>query len=50
LLGLSLDSFDQHVRPELRVCRVGRRIIIDLRELERWLDRSSCRVADDLRR
>jgi len=43
LLGVSRDYFDAHVMPELRVVRRGRRILIPLIELERWLDRSAAR-------
>lgn len=39
-LGVSRDFFDEHVRPELRVVRRGRRILISVRELERWLEAS----------
>jgi excisionase family DNA binding protein len=41
LLGVSRDYFDQHILPELRIVRRGRRILIPLTELERWLDRSA---------
>ena len=37
-LGVSRDFFDQHVLPELRVVRRGRRRLVPVRELERWLD------------
>jgi excisionase family DNA binding protein len=40
-LGISRDAFDQHVMPGVRVVRCGRRRLISLRELERWLDRSA---------
>jgi hypothetical protein len=32
---------DEHVIGELRIVRRGRRILIALAELERWLDRSA---------
>jgi excisionase family DNA binding protein len=44
VLGVSRDYFDQHVIGELRVFRRGRRILVALAELERWLDRSATRV------
>lgn len=37
-LGVSRDFFDQHVLPDLRVVRRGRRRLIPVRELDRWLD------------
>jgi excisionase family DNA binding protein len=42
-LGVSRDYFDEHVLPELRVVRRGRRILIPRVELERWLDRNAVR-------
>jgi len=39
-LGVSVDFLEQHVMPELRVVRRGRRRLIALGELERWLERS----------
>jgi excisionase family DNA binding protein len=44
LLGVSRDYFDEHVIEELRVVRRGRRILVALGELERWLDHSATRV------
>jgi excisionase family DNA binding protein len=41
ILGVSRDYFDEHILPELRIVRRGRRILIPLTELERWLDRSA---------
>src|SRR5436309_11843423 len=44
VLGVSRDYFDEHVIAELRVVRRGRRILIALAELERWLDVSATRA------
>ena len=44
VLGVSRDYFDEHVIDELRVVRRGRRILVALSELERWLDRSATRA------
>jgi excisionase family DNA binding protein len=41
VLGVSRDYLDEHVISELRIVRRGRRILIALTELERWLDRSA---------
>jgi excisionase family DNA binding protein len=41
LLGVSRDYFDEHVIRELRIVRRGRRILVALAELERWLERSA---------
>lgn len=43
ILGVSRDYFDEHVIGELRVVRRGRRILVALVELERWLDRNATR-------
>ena len=40
-LGISIDSFERHVQPELRCVRRGKLRLFDVRELERWLDRNS---------
>jgi excisionase family DNA binding protein len=44
VLGVSRDYLDEHVIGELRIVRRGRRILIALAELERWLDRSAARA------
>ncbi|MGB7587996.1 MAG: excisionase family DNA-binding protein [Solirubrobacterales bacterium] len=36
-LGVSVDFLEEHVLAELRVVRVGRRVLIPVPELERWL-------------
>jgi excisionase family DNA binding protein len=45
-LGVSRDYFDEHVRAELRVIRRGRRILVSVRELERWLEKSAALALD----
>ncbi len=45
ILGVSRDYLDEHVIGELRVVRRGRRILIALAELERWLDQSATRAS-----
>jgi hypothetical protein len=37
-IGCSRDFFDKHLLPELRVVRVGRKVFVAIRELEKWLD------------
>jgi excisionase family DNA binding protein len=44
VLGVSRDYLDEHVLHELRVVRRGRRILIAVAELERWLERSAARA------
>jgi hypothetical protein len=36
-LGVSIDYLDEHVLPDLRIVRRGRRKLIPVYELERWL-------------
>lgn len=36
-LGVSVDFLEDHILAELRVVRVGRRRLIAVAELERWL-------------
>jgi excisionase family DNA binding protein len=43
-LGVSRDTFEEHVAPEVRKVRAGRRILYPVRELERWLEESAARV------
>lgn len=43
-LGISIDSFERHVQPELRVIRRGRIRLIPCRELERWTAESAALV------
>jgi excisionase family DNA binding protein len=40
-LGLARSTFYVSVLPDLRVVRVGRRVLIPRRELERWLEREA---------
>lgn len=43
-LGVSHDFWQEHVAPEIRIVRRGRRKLIAVRELERWLEASGERV------
>jgi hypothetical protein len=35
-LGISLDSFERHVQPDLNLIRRGRLRLVPVAELERW--------------
>jgi hypothetical protein len=37
-LGMSIDSFERHVQPDLRLLRLGRMRLVPVRELERWAE------------
>lgn len=43
-LGVSRDYFDKHLKPELRVVRRGRLVLIPIRELERWIEENAERA------
>jgi excisionase family DNA binding protein len=45
-LGVSIDFFEEHVQPEIRVARVGRRRLIPAFELESWLERTATRALE----
>jgi len=44
---MSINSFERHVQPELRVIRRGKLRLFPIRELERWLDENADRVLGD---
>jgi hypothetical protein len=37
-LGVSWEMWTERIAPEVRIVRVGRRKLIAIAELERWLD------------
>jgi excisionase family DNA binding protein len=43
-LGVSVDFFEQHIQPELRVIRRGRKVLVLLAELNRWAVEASART------
>jgi hypothetical protein len=45
-LGISVDSFERYVQPELRLIRRGRLRLIAVKELERWLETNGARVLE----
>lgn len=46
-LGVSHDFFREHVASELRWVRRGRKKLVSVRELERWLDENASRVFEE---
>jgi len=40
-MGMSLDSFERHVQPTLRLVRLGRMRLVPITELQRWLDQNA---------
>lgn len=47
-LGVSIDFLEQHILHELRIVRRGRRRLIPLTELQRWIDNNAHRTLGDL--
>ena len=45
-LGVSWDFWHDHIAPEVRIVRRGRRKLVAASELQRWLDRNSELVFD----
>lgn len=45
-LGMSLDSFERYVQPDLRFIRRGKLRLVPVSELQRWLDRHAERVLE----
>jgi hypothetical protein len=39
-LGVSWDFWREHIAPEVRIVRRGRRKLVPITELQRWLDNS----------
>ncbi len=44
-LGVSMTFFTESIAPDLRLVRVGRRVLVPVAELVRWLDREGEAVA-----
>jgi excisionase family DNA binding protein len=47
-LGVGLTYFTETVAPELRVVRRGRRVLVPVAELVRWLEREGESVAETI--
>ncbi len=45
-LGMSLDSFERHVQPHVRLVRRGKLRLVPVTELQRWLDHNAALVLD----
>jgi excisionase family DNA binding protein len=39
-LGVSWDTWNEHIAPEIRIVRLGRRQLIPVAELQRWLEKN----------
>jgi excisionase family DNA binding protein len=45
-LGVSLDSFERYVQPEMRLIRRGRLRLVPVSELTKWLDSNAARTLE----
>ena len=45
-IGVGRSFFYEHVLPDLRVIRLGRKRLIPVRELEHWTDRNAARILE----
>lgn len=43
-LGVSEDFFDRHVAPTLPMCRLGRRCLVPVGAIEKWLAQNATRA------
>lgn len=43
-VGMSLDSFERHIQPTIRMVRLGRMRLVPVRELDRWLEEHAGRT------
>ena len=46
-IGVSTDFFEQHVQPDLKVIRQGRKVLVPVAELEAWLAEHAQRTLAD---
>lgn len=43
-LGVSSDYFDKHIATTMPMCRLGRRCLVPVAEIERWLKANATRA------
>ncbi len=43
-LGMSIDSFERYVQPDIKLVRCGRLRLAPVSELERWVEANSDRL------
>jgi hypothetical protein len=45
MLGISVDSFERWVEPDLKIVRIGRMKLVPTIELERFIEREAHKVS-----
>ena len=43
-LGVSLGFFEEHCQPHLKLLRLGRKCLVPISELDRWIDETAQRT------
>ena len=46
-IGVGEDFFTEHVRPELHLIRRGRKVLVPVAELQRWVSENAAPVFED---
>jgi len=46
-LGISVESFERYVEPQLKLLRLGTMKLVPVCELQRFIDENSCRAGGD---
>jgi hypothetical protein len=49
-LGMGLTMFSERVQPDLKVIRVGSKVLVPTAELQRWADENAERTVNHNRR
>ena len=48
-LSMSLTTFEERVQPHIRLVRVGRKVLVPVSELQRWVEENAERpMAEEL--
>lgn len=47
MLGIGIDSLDEHVLPEIQIVRLNRMVLVPVEELRGWVARRAARVGAD---
>jgi hypothetical protein len=45
-LSMSVDTFERYVQPDLKLVRVGRKVLVPVTELELWLKRKAAQTLE----